>query len=248
MTVGGFFLLRAPLVIAGTVDQAPAAPPLKFESRERVSLEYIASIKDFLGVDEAFDAEIGTFTDEHSFSDDNVHEGAIRLSFEDILIANPSNGREALIRTFVVLDKSARRIMAAYTEPSAEWDVPCPTLPATDIEAEAGGFAKSIAPASNRTQHTPFAVLRALWETFGVDPLEVGQIVLRPREFLTAWPPRRGSEGLALDAPRNHVYWICQIMGRVAMRYPEVPGAYHTQRILLLSDEDLQSGQGYYAR
>jgi hypothetical protein len=107
-----------------------------------------------------------------------------------------------------ILDDADGRLVCLYTEPGAEWVLPCCTESAETIEwiTETVGWSLSETPDARVEGSFP-EILGAVWGKVGVHPGLAGQIVVRPRrvEFVGRGPHP--------EEWRNRPLWLIEVRG-----------------------------------
>jgi hypothetical protein len=90
-------------------------------------------------------------------------------------------------------------------------------------------------------------VLEQSW-AWGLDPSQMGQMILRPRIVSTCYPPiLRGGE--EVEEFRDEAYWVIEATGAVVPGlYPrrEPPYRYMSTKIMFMQDTALGVMQSYY--
>jgi hypothetical protein len=201
--------------------------------------------------------ESGILNDSVPMGGESMTRGAIRVLLSGVKIQRDEAEPLALIDLWLVLKPEApegTQVLTVYTKPADVWAMPNPNSAPRDPEDAVRGGHGWVGPLTGEKMTTPLVnVLTFVWR-HGIHPGEAGQIIVRPRSAMTAWPPPQSqvdsvasalSPGGVAGQPvlnERQPYWLVQVLGTEL----SIHGGRFSSVVMMLPDRDHVYWQAKY--
>jgi hypothetical protein len=207
-----------------------ASPPLPTDHTRALEVVRAYSRRaDLNGATAAF----VTFHDDSPLGERDGSKPCWKVTVPDIVVEHHDGRRSQPFALHFMVDVQEDRVLAVFTDyreervlqPHEYWD--------TERMVAKNGW--TVAPLSQAPRLTAEGVLGIVWNGWGIDPSEVGQVVLRPRDVAVRFPEEmRDGKRVSVHSPGP--YWIVQAIGVTGLE--RLPGQYVPDVLTLVDDTE----------